>query len=82
LCLAVPGQIVSIADDELRSGIVQFGGVRRAVCLACIPEASVGDYVIVHVGFAIGRIDEEEAMRTLALFAELEPEAAERERPR
>jgi hydrogenase expression/formation protein HypC len=85
MCLGVPGRITSI--DPLmdpRTGTVDFDGVRRPVCLAYTPEAQVGDYVIVHVGFAITRVDEEEAARTLAVLkaipdavaAELGPEVS------
>jgi hydrogenase expression/formation protein HypC len=60
-------------DDLLRSARVDFGGVVRQASLACLPEATVGDYVLVHAGFAISRLDEEEARATLLLLAELEP---------
>jgi hydrogenase expression/formation protein HypC len=66
MCLGIPGKIRAIHNtDLLRQGTVDFDGVTREVCLACVPEASVGDYVIVHVGFAISRLDEEEARLTL-----------------
>lgn len=68
MCLGIPGRIDEITDDGLRMGVVDFGGVRRSVCLAYTPEAGVGDYVIVHVGFAISTVDEEEAARTLAVI--------------
>ena len=71
MCLGIPGRILSIEEGELRSGKVEFGGITKSVCLACVPEAAVGDYVIVHVGFAIGRLDAAEAERTLELLAEL-----------
>ena len=74
MCLAVPGKIVSIdaSDDELfRSGKVSFEGVIREVNLAAVPEAEVGQYVLVHVGMALNVIDEEEALKTLAYFKEL-----------
>ncbi|HEY76470.1 MAG TPA: HypC/HybG/HupF family hydrogenase formation chaperone [Thermoflexia bacterium] len=72
MCLGIPGRIVEIDDNPLmRMGKVDFGGVIREVCLAYVPEAQVGDYVIVHVGFAISRIDEEEAQETLRLLAEM-----------
>lgn len=72
MCLGIPGSIVSIAEHEpLRRGIVDFGGVSREVCLACVPEAGVGDWVIVHVGFAISRIDESEARETLEALREM-----------
>jgi hydrogenase expression/formation protein HypC len=67
MCLAIPGKILSVTGDEplLRAGQVSFGGIVKEVNLACVPEAGVGDYVIVHVGVAISRIDEAEARRTL-----------------
>jgi hydrogenase expression/formation protein HypC len=72
MCLGIPGRIVEVDDNPLmRMGKVDFGGVTREVCLAYVPEAQVGDYVIVHVGFAISRIDEEEARETLQLLAEM-----------
>jgi hydrogenase expression/formation protein HypC len=72
MCLGVPGQITEIAErDGLLMGQVDFGGVRRDVCLACVPEATIGDYVVVHVGFAISRLSAEEAAHTLALLNEM-----------
>lgn len=73
MCLAVPGRVVStMGEDELRVGDVDFGGVARTTNLAFVPEAAVGDYVLVHVGFAIARIDEQVARETLEALAELE----------
>ncbi len=76
MCLAVPGQILSIeGHDELtRQGRVAFGGIVKSINLAYAPEAVVGDYVLVHAGFAIAVIDEEEARKTLEYLAEMEPE--------
>jgi hydrogenase expression/formation protein HypC len=76
MCLAVPGQIQSIAgDDELsRQGRVAFGGVIKSINLAFAPEAVVGDYVLVHAGFAIAVIDAEAARKTLEYLTEMEPE--------
>jgi hydrogenase expression/formation protein HypC len=74
MCLAVPGELVEISggEDELtRMGRVSFGGVLKEVSLAYTPEARVGDYVLVHVGFAIQTINEVEARRTLDLIQEL-----------
>jgi len=70
VCLAIPGKIVSsqITDNGIRTGRVQFGGITRETCLDFVPEASVGDYVIVHVGFAISRVDREEAERSYELL--------------
>jgi hydrogenase expression/formation protein HypC len=74
MCLAVPGQIVEIVGaDDLRSARVSFSGVVRPVCLAYVPEAEVGDYVLVHVGFAISRIDEATARETYAILTEIGP---------
>jgi hydrogenase expression/formation protein HypC len=69
MCLAVPGRIIRLEtrDDTLMAE-VDFGGVRKDVCLEYIPDATVGEYVIVHVGFAIQRLDEESAKRTLETF--------------
>jgi len=74
MCLALPGQILSIDHDDdplTRKGRIQFGGVVKEASLACVPEAGIGDYVIVHAGFAISRLDEEEAEATLREFAAL-----------
>jgi len=68
MCLGIPGRIVGIEPGERRLGMVDFDGVRRPVCLAYTPEAGVGDYVIVHVGFAISTVDPDEAERTLAVI--------------
>lgn len=75
MCLGVPGRITSVQGDELmRTGRVDFGGVQREVSLAYVPEAGVGDWVVVHVGFAIATVDQAEAERTLALVRELDAE--------
>lgn len=71
MCLAIPGQIQRIQDDELRTGTVSFAGVTKEVCLALVPEAIIGDYVIVHVGFAISKVDEQAAKESLALIEQL-----------
>ena len=73
MCLGIPGRIVTMRDDGgLPTGVVDFGGVRRDVCLAYVaPEAGVGDYVIVHVGFALTRVDEAEAKRTFEALREM-----------
>ncbi len=72
MCLAVPGQVVTVADDPLRTATVSFGGVTKSISLALVPEARVGDYVIVHVGFAISKLDEDAARRSLELLAQLD----------
>lgn len=71
MCLAIPGQIQRIEEDELRTGTVSFAGVTKEVCLALVPEATVGDYVIVHVGFAISKVDEQAAKESLSLIEQL-----------
>ncbi|MFF3336310.1 HypC/HybG/HupF family hydrogenase formation chaperone [Streptomyces sp. NPDC002888] len=72
MCLAVPGRVVGIEDrDGTRMARVDFGGVVKEVCLAYVPEAQVGEYVIVHVGFALQRLDEESARSSLELFEQL-----------
>ena len=73
MCLAIPGSVVSIDDSDplLRMGKVDFGGVTKEVSLAYVPEAVVGNYVVVHVGFAISILDEEEAIKTLEHFREI-----------
>lgn len=76
MCLGVPGQIVAIEDAQKKLGVVDVGGVRRVTNLACVlngaqPEELLGEWVLVHVGFAMSRIDEQEAQRTLELMTEM-----------
>jgi len=73
MCLGIPGRVVDRRDDRgLPMGVVDFGGVRRECCLAYVAdEVDVGDYVIVHVGFAISRVDEAEAQRTYEVLREM-----------
>ena len=72
MCLAIPGKVLQSEEQNgLRVGRVQFGGIVRSVRLDFVPEAGVGDYVMVHVGFAISRVDEEEAERTYDLLREM-----------
>jgi hydrogenase expression/formation protein HypC len=69
MCLGIPGRVVAVRDDQgLRMATVDFGGVTKEVCLAYLPDAGVGDYAIVHAGFAITQLDETSAQETLALF--------------
>lgn len=74
MCLAVPGKVIDIQDDPsgLRRGKVDFAGVRKEVCLAYTPEAKVGDYVLVHVGFSLSVVDEDEAQRIFETLREME----------
>jgi hydrogenase expression/formation protein HypC len=69
MCLAIPGRIEQLIDED--RAIVNLGGVLKEISLALVEDVAVGDYVIVHVGYALQKLDEEEAERTLALFAEL-----------
>ncbi|MET0953850.1 MAG: HypC/HybG/HupF family hydrogenase formation chaperone [Aeromicrobium sp.] len=72
MCLAVPGRVLSLDDkDGTQMAEVDFGGVRKEVCLAYIPDVRIGEYVVVHVGFAIQRLDEASAIETLANFDKL-----------
>jgi len=74
MCLAIPGKIESISGDDpmSRMGKINFGGILKEACLACVPEAEVGDYVIVHVGFALSRLDEEEAHKVFDYLKQME----------
>lgn len=72
MCLGIPGQILEVRDDQgTRMATVDFGGVTKEICLAYVPDGEVGDYTIVHAGFAITRLDEEAALQTLAMMSEL-----------
>ena len=73
MCLGVPGKISEIYEiDNMKMGKVDFGGVVRETCLDFVPEAKIGDYTIIHVGFAISLISEEEAMKTLEMLREID----------
>lgn len=73
MCLAVPGKIISVqkSSDDRISGKVSFSGIIKDVELSCVPDSKPGDYVIVHVGFALNKINEEEALKSLKLIKEL-----------
>jgi hydrogenase expression/formation protein HypC len=73
MCLAIPGKVIEIANDSegVLMGKTNFGGIVKQVCLTYLPEVKVGDYVLVHVGVAIGKVDEEEAARTYKALEEL-----------
>ena len=73
MCLAIPGKVETItgADPLTRMGRVNFGGVIKEACLACVPEANVGDYVIVHAGFALSKVDEEEAQKVFGYLKQI-----------
>jgi hydrogenase expression/formation protein HypC len=73
MCLAIPGKVIeSFEHRGLRMAKVQFGGITREACLEYVPETRVGEYVLVHVGFAISRVDEEEARRTYELLESMD----------
>ena len=73
MCLAVPGKILETTGDDLyfRTGRVSFGGVVKEISLACVPEAKIGDYVLVHVGMALNVVDEREAAETFTYLREM-----------
>ena len=83
MCLAIPGKVTSISGEDplMRTGKVDFGGILKEVSLAYVPEATVGQYVIVHVGFAISRVDEAEAKQVFEYLREME-ELSELEEPK
>ena len=91
MCLGIPGKVVEIFQkDDLHMGKVEFGGIVKETCLAYVPEVQVGEYVIVHVGFAISRLDEAEAREVFSYLEEIErlsegagepPAAAQADRP-
>jgi hydrogenase expression/formation protein HypC len=74
VCLAIPGRLIEVSEDPhgVRMGKANFGGIVKQVCLEYTPEANAGDYVLVHVGFALGKVDEGEAARTYQLLEEME----------
>ncbi|NLE50678.1 MAG: HypC/HybG/HupF family hydrogenase formation chaperone [Chloroflexi bacterium] len=72
MCLGIPGKIIEIYEQAgLKMGRVDFGGVVKEACLAYVPDAQIGDYTIIHVGFALNVIDEAEAQKTLELFEQI-----------
>lgn len=74
MCLGVPGKVITIEENPLgmTMGKVSFGGITKDVCMAYVPEVEVGNYVVVHVGFAISIVDEEEARRTMEFLREMD----------
>ena len=73
MCLGIPGKLLAVHEqDGLAMGKVEFGGIAKDICLAYVPEAQVGDYVLVHVGFAISRIDEQEAQEIFSYIQQIE----------
>lgn len=72
MCLAIPGRVTEVFEvQNVKMGKANFGGIVKQVCLQCTPEVKIGDYVMVHVGFAISTVDEEEAARTYKLLEEM-----------
>ncbi|MGE5459599.1 MAG: HypC/HybG/HupF family hydrogenase formation chaperone [Solirubrobacterales bacterium] len=72
MCLGVPGKVIDVRDEDgIRMGTVDFGGITRSACLEYAPEIGVGSWVVIHVGFAISVVDEEEAKRSYELLAEM-----------
>ena len=80
MCLGIPGKVLEIrSENDLPMGKVEFGGIVKEICLAYTPEVQVGDYVIVHVGFAISRVDEEEAKTIFSYLEQIGQAGAEEE---
>ena len=78
MCLGIPGKVIEIYEvNGMKMGKVDFGGVVKEACLAYLPDLKVGDYTIIHVGFGISQLDEEEAQQTLALLREMDMLASE-----
>ena len=69
MCLAIPAQVTELLDDNMAS--IDMGGVSKAICIALVEDVEVGDFVVVHVGYALSKIDAEEAERTLTLLREV-----------
>ena len=83
MCLAIPGKVVSISGDNplVRMGRVDFSGIIKEACLAYVPEVQIGDYVIVHVGFALSKVDEDEAQKIFEYLKEMDELGDLREGP-
>ena len=72
MCLAVPGRVIEVRDEgAIKMGTIDFDGIKKDICLAYIPDMQVGEYAIVHVGFAIARVDEASALETLEMFRQI-----------
>ncbi|WP_419797960.1 MAG: HypC/HybG/HupF family hydrogenase formation chaperone [Terasakiella sp.] len=69
MCLAMPSKVVDVLDDDM--AIIELGGVKKTISLGLVEDVTAGDYVIVHVGYALSKIDEDEALKTIALFEEM-----------
>lgn len=78
MCLAIPGKVIEITEENgIQMGRIDYAGTVNSACLAYVPEVKIGQYVIVHAGFALSVVDEEEAKKTLELFDEITAKAAE-----
>ena len=73
MCLAMPSKVVDVLEDDM--AVIELGGVKKTISLGLVEDVSPGDYVIVHVGYALSKVDEEEALKTLALFDEMTQQA-------
>jgi len=72
MCLAIPGKVTEIFEDNgIKMGLIDFSGNRQQACLSCLPEVKEGDYVIVHAGFALNTLDEEDALETIEIFRQM-----------
>ncbi len=69
MCLAMPSKVVDVLEDDM--AVIELGGVKKTISLGLVEDVQPGDYVIVHVGYALSKVDEEEALKTIALFAEM-----------
>ncbi|NVK19684.1 MAG: HypC/HybG/HupF family hydrogenase formation chaperone [Methylocystaceae bacterium] len=69
MCLAMPSKVVEVLEDDM--AVIELGGVKKTISLGLVEDVTPGDYVIVHVGYALSKVDEDEALKTLALFAEM-----------
>ena len=80
MCLAIPGRITEVfRENDVLMGRIDFGGVRKQICLEYLPDIAIGDYALVHVGFAIARVDEKEAAQVFAMLDQIDVDELRRE---
>ena len=80
MCLAIPGRITEVfRENDVLMGRIDFGGVRKQICLEYLPDVAIGDYALVHVGFAIARVDEKEAEQVFAMLEQIDVDELRRE---
>ena len=80
MCLAIPGRITEVfRENDVLMGRIDFGGVRKQICLEYLPDIAIGDYALVHVGFAIARVDEKEAEQVFAMLEQIDVDELRRE---